>query len=193
MVRRRSQRDGKPAACLGRVLLLAAVSLGPVPPAAHADRSIRLRADFEGRRATVRFRIPDDWKGQTRGPTVKLVAPSRRDGCTHVLRLDLNLLYVAMSVSSGDWVHSRLSGAGPLVTGAGGEYSWGVAARRGARASAGSGAQTAGTGRYGQIMSEVRASSDVSARCPGTQGAKAAKRLGRVLQGLNLSSVKRRR
>jgi hypothetical protein len=189
----RSQRRGKRPARFGLIALLAIAAPAFTPSPASADRSLRLRASFEGQQVTATFSVPDDWRSETRTASVKLTAPSSREGCDHVLQLDLGLLYVALEVRSADWVVSRLLGTGPLVAGAAGEYSWGVAARKGARTSTGAAARVAGTGRYGRIMSEVRSSADVARECPPGQGAKAARRLARVLQGVALSTAKRRR
>jgi hypothetical protein len=189
----RSQLSRRRPARVGVIALLAVVTSALASTPAAADRTVRLRAMFEGQQATATFSVPDDWKSETRTTAVKLTAPSSRAGCDHLLRLDVNMLYVAPTVRAADWVASRLLAAGSLVAGAAGEYSWGVATRRGARTSTGAAARAAGTGRYGQIMSEVRSSADVSRDCPSVQGARAAKRLARVIQGIALSTAKRRR
>ncbi|MCW3015985.1 MAG: hypothetical protein JWO02_3077 [Solirubrobacterales bacterium] len=193
VVARQSQRRGKHPVHAGVLMLLALTALALAPSSADADRSVRLRATFEGQQATATFSVPDEWTSDTRASGVRLTAPSSRDGCTHVLQLDVDLLYVALTLSSADWVISRLIGQGTLVAGAPGAYSWGVAAPKGARTSTGAAARAAGTGRYGLIMSEIRSSADVSRGCPSSQGARAAKRLARVLQGLVLTTAKRRR
>lgn len=175
------------------VALLMVLTLGLATSAAHADRTVRLKATFQGQQATASVTVPDDWQGDATGGRVKLVAPSSRKGCDHILRLRLGLLYVAGTVMPADWVASRLAGEGPVLAMGGDAYRWGVAGRTGRRTAVGYGALIAGSGRYGRILAEVRGTTELSPSCRTAQSAAATKRLTRVLQGLALQSAKRKR
>jgi hypothetical protein len=175
------------AAVAALLVLLALLA----PAVADADRTLRLTSAFQGRAATTLLTVPDDWRGAVRGDQVKLTAPSSRKGCDHLLRLRLGMLYVASTVTSPDWVAGRLADQGPILASGIGEYSWGVAARKGRRTSVGAGAVVAGTGRFGRIMAELRGTTALTRRCTTAQSGQAAKRLARVLQSAVVQTVER--
>ncbi len=190
------RRSSGPAARPGPLAaaLLAALLLGsPATASATAERAVRLKTSLQGQHATAVLTVPADWRGAARGDHVELVAPSSRKGCDHLLRLRLNLLYVASSVTAPEWVAERLSDQGPVLAQGGTDYAWGVAARAGRRTSAGEGALVAGTGRFGRIMAEVRATTALTRSCTTAQSRLAAKRLVRVLQNAAVQSARRGR
>lgn len=155
------------------------------------DLPVRLRETFETQQATATFTVPADWTVRLRSGGVTLTAPSSRKGCSHVLDVDLGALYVAPITTSTAWVASRLSDKGEIVSAHPGDLSWGAALSRKARASDGAAARLTAKGRYGPIMSEILMHAALAGRCPANQAPKAARRIARLLSGVDITATRR--
>lgn len=189
----RTRTPGDRHRALALWVLLATVALCALAPAARADQTVTLRMTFEQHKASATFMVPADWQVQARRSSVKLGAPSSRPGCTHLLRISLDLLYVASTVTPAGWVQARLSSAGTPFAGATrGDFAWGAALPAVGTTSFGAAAQPGGSGRYGAIMTEVLSRASLGAGCPANQARKAAKRLARVMSGISLVVAGRR-